>query len=143
LVVPLAPPLGRVLVLAKADATLRADAQDYPLFTNRWASGALAPAGHLLLESFELDGTVPVWRFRCGGRLVEHRIWMEAGADTVHAAWRLDGGPNAAPAELRVTLLANARDHHGETWPAGFVPEVAAGAAALTVAVDRFTLCRE
>jgi predicted glycogen debranching enzyme len=141
LVAPLAPPLGRVLVLAKADATLYVDGHAYPLFTNRWASGAIVPSGHLLLESFHLDGTVPVWRFRCGGRVVEHRIWMEAGADTVHAAWRLDSDPDAAPAELRVTLLANARDHHGETRPPGFAPEITARDAELTVAVPgRFTL---
>jgi 4-alpha-glucanotransferase len=91
------------------------------------------PQGHLLLESFHLDGTVPVWRFRCGGRVVEHRIWMETGADTVYAAWRLDD-PDAAPAELRVTLLANARDHHDESWPAGFAPELRAEGAALRVA---------
>jgi predicted glycogen debranching enzyme len=109
LVAPVDPPLGRLLVLAKADATLEAEGRLYPLFTNRWASGAVVPQGHLLLESFHLDGTVPVWRFRCGGRVVEHRIWMETGADTVYAAWRLDD-PDAAPAELRVTLLANARD---------------------------------
>ena len=133
-------PLGRVLVLTKADATLEAEGRLYPLFTNRWASGAVAPQGHLLLESFHLDGTVPVWRFRCDGRVVEHRIWMEAGADTVYTAWRLDDS-DAAPAELRVTLLANARDHHGESWPAGFAPELRAEDAALRVAVPgRFTL---
>jgi predicted glycogen debranching enzyme len=140
LVAPVDPPLGRVLVLAKADATLEAEGRLYPLFTNRWASGAVVPQGHLLLESFHLDGTVPVWRFRCGGRVVEHRIWMETGADTVYAAWRLDD-PDAAPAELRVTLLANARDHHDESWPAGFAPELRAEGAALRVAVPgRFTL---
>jgi predicted glycogen debranching enzyme len=141
LVAPVEPPLGRVLILAKADATLCADGCEYPLFTNRWASGAIAPAGHLWLESFSLDGTVPVWRFRCGARTVEHRIWMEQGADTVHAAWRLADDPAAAPAELRVALLANARDHHGETWPAGFAPDISAADAALCVAVPgRFTL---
>ncbi|HJU15180.1 MAG TPA: amylo-alpha-1,6-glucosidase [Stellaceae bacterium] len=141
LVAPVDPPLGRVLVLAKADATLDSEGRRYPLFTNRWASGAVAPAGHLLLESFHLDGTVPVWRFRCGGRLVEHRIWMEHGADTVYAAWRLEDGPDTAPAELRVTLLANGRDHHSESWPPGFAPEVRAEGPALTVAAPgRFTL---
>jgi glycogen debranching enzyme len=140
LVAPVDPPLGRVLVLAKADATLKAEGRLYPLFTNRWASGAVVPQGYLLLESFHLDGTVPVWRFRCGGRVVEHRIWMEAGADTVYAVWRLDD-PDATPAELRVTLLANARDHHGESWPAGFTPELRAEGAALRVAVPgRFTM---
>jgi predicted glycogen debranching enzyme len=141
LVAPVDPPLGRVLVLSKADATLEAEGRRYPLFTNRWGSGAVVPQGHLLLESFHLDGTVPVWRFRCGGRVVEHRIWMKFGTDTVYAAWRLDADPDATPAELRVTLLANARDHHGESWPPGFTPELKVAGAMLSVAVPgRFTL---
>ncbi len=141
LVAPVDPPLGRILVLAKADATLCADGETTPLFTNRWASGAIAPHGHLSLESFHLDGTVPVWRFRCGTRSVEHRIWMEPGENTVYAAWRLDRAPEAAPAGLRVTLLANARDHHGETRAGDFAADVMAAGDTLSVAVPgRFTL---
>ncbi len=138
LVAPIDPPLGRVLVLAKADATLHADGADYPLFTNRWGSGAIVPEGYRLIDGFALDGSVPVWRFRCGGRVVEHRIWLEPGADTVCLAWRLvEGGP----ARLSVTLLANGRDHHGDTWPDGFRPAVAADGARLSVAAaNRFTL---
>src|SRR5581483_10081757 len=61
-----------------------------------------------------------------------------AGADTVYLAWRLvEGGP----ARLSVTLLANGRDHHGDTWPDGFRPAVAADGARLSVAAaNRFTL---
>ncbi len=141
LVAPVDPPLGRVLVLAKADATLNMDGQSWPLFANRWASGAVAPQGHLALESFHLDGTTPVWRFSCAGRIVEHRIWMEAGADTVYAAWRLEGDSNGPAPSLRVALLANGRDHHGDTWPPGFVPQIAADGATLSVTVaSRFAL---
>ena len=136
LIAPIDPPLGRVLVLTKADATATIDGRAYTLFTNRWASGAIAPDGYRLIEEFALDGTIPRWRFRCGGHAVEQRIWMEPGADTVYAAWRSD-----APATLSVTLLANGRDHHGDTWPDGFRPGIAAEGAKLTVAVPgRFSL---
>src|SRR5579863_8275349 len=84
LVAPIDPPLGRAVVLAKADATLTLEGVSYPLFTNRWGGGAIAPEGHRALEEFRLDGTVPVWRFRCGDAVVEHRIWLEPGADTVY-----------------------------------------------------------
>jgi predicted glycogen debranching enzyme len=141
LVAPVDPPLGRILVLAKADATLVAGAASQPLFANRWASGAVEPNGHLALESFHLDGTVPVWRFAFGGRVVEERVWMEPGADTVYAAWRLDGDTEGSSPHLSITLLANGRDHHGDTWPPGFAPQIAADGRVLTVAVaDRFTL---
>jgi 4-alpha-glucanotransferase len=141
MVAPVDPPLGRVLVLAKADATLSLDGQSWPLFANRWASGAVAPEGHLALESFHLDGSIPVWRFSCAGRIVEQRIWMEAGADTVYAAWRVEGDIGGPAPSLSIALLANGRDHHGDTWPLGFAPEIAAEGTTLTVAVaNRFTL---
>jgi 4-alpha-glucanotransferase len=138
LIAPVYPPLGRVLVLAKADATVTIGGANHPLFTNRWSGGAISPEGYRDLIDFRLDGTVPVWRFRCGGAIVEHRIWLEPGADTVCLAWRLEGGGDAW---LGLTFLANGRDHHGETWEPGFEPEIAVGGKDLTVtARDRFTL---
>ncbi len=138
LIAPIDPPLGRALVLAKADASLTADGQTYPLFTNRWSGGTVAPEGYRSLDGFELDGTIPVWRFRCGERMVEHRIWMEPGADTIYLAWRLVGAADegAAPV-LSVAFLANGRDHHGDTWADGFRPEIHADGARLTIHVPR------
>ena len=63
LVAPVVPPLGRHLLLAKADAELVIGDRREPLFTNTWASGTVAPAGHRAIETFYLDGTMPVWRF--------------------------------------------------------------------------------
>ncbi len=60
LIAPLRPPLGRHLVLAKADATLEDDERAWPLFTNRWAGGHVEPKGHVHIESFHLDGRMPV-----------------------------------------------------------------------------------
>ncbi|HWD59630.1 MAG TPA: glycogen debranching enzyme N-terminal domain-containing protein, partial [Stellaceae bacterium] len=138
LIAPIDPPLGRVLVLAKADATATIDGVSYPLFANRWHGGVIEPAGHRQLAEFRLDGTVPVWRFRCGAATVEHRIWLEPGADRVYLGWKLEG---AAAAWLGVTFLANGRDHHGDTWQPGFNPEIAASGATLTVTVPgRFAL---
>jgi 4-alpha-glucanotransferase len=138
LVAPVDPPLGRVLVLAKADATLTLKDVRYPLFSNRWAGGAIDPAGYRGFEQFRLDGTIPVWRFRCGDAVVEHRIWLEPGADTVYLASKLEGGGDAW---FGVTFLANGRDHHGDTWLPGFNPQITADGGTLTVAVPgRFTL---
>ena len=82
LIAPVASPLGRRLILAKADATLIDGAHSWPLFTNRWKSGDIAPAGHVWIRSFHLDYSVPVWTYEVGGRQVEARIWMEPGAHT-------------------------------------------------------------
>jgi 4-alpha-glucanotransferase len=141
LIAPVDPPLGRSLVMAKADATLIVGEKHYPLFTNRWAGGSIAPPGYLSLESFHLDGTIPVWRFACDGVHVEQRIWMEPGADTTYVAWRLDNATGGAPAHLSVVFLANGRDHHSGTWIPGFSPQVSAEGARLTVTMaQRFTL---
>jgi len=138
LIAPVDPPLGRSLVLAKADATLTLGGKSYSLFTNRWGGGPVAPEGYRGLAEFHLDGTIPTWRFRCGDAVVEHRIWLEPGADTVYVAWKLEGEGDAW---LGVTFLVNCRDHHGETWPPDFNPEIAAEGATLSVVVPwRFTL---
>ena len=141
LIAPVDPPLGRVLVLAKADAEVVVGERHQPLFANGWASGAIVPEGHLAIESFRLDGSIPVWIFAVGDCRIEQRIWMEPGVDTTYVAWRLLSRPSGPPLPLSVALLANGRDHHGETWIAGFAPEITAAGEALTMRVaGRFAL---
>jgi predicted glycogen debranching enzyme len=126
LIAPVASPLGRRLLLAKADATAFAGSRTWPLFTNRWKSGAISPAGHVRIGSFHLDCSVPVWTYEIEDRQIEARIWMEPGAHTTYAAWRLlpDAGAPEIGFSLRLTLLANNRDHHGTMQVGGFDPEI-------------------
>jgi glycogen debranching enzyme len=91
LLAPVTPPLGRMLLFTKADATVLDGSLEWPLFTNRWASGAVSPPGYRHLESFHLEGRMPVWRFAIGRHRIEQRIWLDAGADRVNVAWRLVG----------------------------------------------------
>src|SRR5262252_7067343 len=100
LIAPVASPLGRRLILAKADATLIEGSHSWPLFTNRWKSGDTAPAGHVRIGSFHLDYSVPVWTYEVGGRQMEARIWMEPGAHTTYAAWLLRPGADPLDGEL-------------------------------------------
>ncbi len=135
LVAPLAPPLGRFLVFAKADATLHDGARRLPLYTNRWGGGAVEPAGHVHIESFRLEGRMPVWRYAVDGLTVEQRIWLEPGAHTSYVAWRLEPGSSTPERalELGVKLLINARDHHGSSQPWGFNPVIENEASRLWV----------
>jgi glycogen debranching enzyme len=80
LIAPVDPQFGRALVFAKADAELVVGERRLPLYANRWASGVIAPVGHLAIESFPLDGSIPVRRFAVGGCRLEQRIWMEESA---------------------------------------------------------------
>lgn len=145
LVAPVAPPLGRRLILAKADATLVGPDVDVPLFSNRWTGGVVSPLGTPGIESFKLDRGVPVWTFMAAGRRIEGRVWMEAGANTTYVAWRLVPDGFGAVADgawrLRVILLANDRDHHGDATACAFDPAITGGGDRLLVAdPGRFTL---
>ncbi|HEX9179358.1 MAG TPA: amylo-alpha-1,6-glucosidase [Burkholderiales bacterium] len=134
LVAPVNPPLGRHLVLAKADATLVDGDRRYPLFTNRWGGGVVEPAGHVHIESFRLEGRMPVWRYAIGDIALEQRVWMEQGAHTVHVAFRLlPGMTRRRPVKLQMTLLANARDHHVSARPWEFHPVIEAEGPELRV----------
>ena len=126
LIAPLAPSLGRYLVVTKADAVLTDGVNEWPLFGNRWADGIIDPQGYVHIESFHLDGRMPVWRYAMGDVRLEMRIWMEPGADTTYIAYRLEPGLSAHGCtwRLRVRLLANGRDHHGETQAGEFQPVI-------------------
>jgi predicted glycogen debranching enzyme len=123
LIAPVNPPLGRHLVFAKGDATLIDGDKRIALFSNRWADGSISPAGYLQIESFHLEGRVPVWRYAIGEVRIEQRIWMEQGANTTYLAFRLLSTSNVKrPLKLAIKLLVNARDHHGSGRPWDFNP---------------------
>jgi len=124
LVAPIDPPLGRSLLFAKADATLLDGENSWPLHSNRWSDGVIDPAGYLHIESFHLEGRMPVWRFAIGDVLIEQRIWMEYGKDTICIAWRQLAGGCDRPLSLRVALLVSARDFHTVSAPGVFEPAV-------------------
>ena len=124
LIAPVEPPLGRWLVFSKADATLLDGEREIPLFANRWSGGAIVPAGHAQLESFDLHGRMPVWRYALGERAIEQRIWLEPGANTVYVAYRLETAETNLDWRLRIGLLVNARDHHVGMAAGGFTPQV-------------------
>ncbi|MHB1676206.1 MAG: amylo-alpha-1,6-glucosidase [Sulfuriferula sp.] len=141
LVAPIDPPLGRSLLFAKADATLLDGNYSWPLYSNRWGEGDIDPAGYLHIESFYLEGRMPVWRFACGDVVIEQRIWMEHGKDTTCIAWRRLAGGSDRPLSLHVALLANARDFHAVSAPGAFAPTVTLDANVLHVEQpERFRL---
>jgi predicted glycogen debranching enzyme len=107
------PPVGRMQLVAKVDETVRYDALDYLLGTNRWVSGAIEPQGHVHIESFRLDGTTPVWWFAIGDALVEKRVWMRHGQNTTYVQYTMLRGSQSMKLELRTFI--NYRDFHSNT----------------------------
>ncbi len=114
LTVPLFPPLGRVLLFARADADLLLGDRVIPLHTNLWSEGDHAPRGYRAIEEFFLDGLSPVWRFRVDSLLIEQRICMPHGRNATSIAYRIVEGLDAQHERpgIRLGLVASFRDHH-------------------------------
>jgi predicted glycogen debranching enzyme len=118
LVAALAPPVGRTLMLAKLDESVTYRGIQYDFFTNRWRGGSVGPAGHVYIESFRLEGTVPTWRFNFSDAIVEKRIWMEPGSDTTYVAYTLLSA--SQPVLFSCKAIVDYRDYHSRTTAGGF-----------------------
>lgn len=129
LIAPMHALRERALVFAKADAELLDGDLVWPLHTNRWGGGIVNPQGQMHIESFHLEGRLPVWRFAVGGVRLEQRIWMEPGTPATYVAWRLLPDPleSSRKLQLRIRVLVNARDHHGNARPWEFNPVIEGG----------------
>ena len=112
LVAALNPPGERTFLAAGLDEIVRVGDQTYPLATHRWASGAVAPQGYLLIQNFRLDGVVPVWMYQAGAR-IEKSIWMRHGENTTYIQYTLL--ESASPVTLELKALVNYRDFHAST----------------------------
>lgn len=117
LIAPLDAPLGRRLILSRADATLQLDGQSIPLHSNSWHDGEVNPQGYRQLQRFYLDGNLPVWQFTVGSLTIEQRIWMTHGKNQTCVAYRLldDQRDQAEVTPLTINLTVNDRDHHHVT----------------------------
>jgi len=113
LMAALSPPLGRTLLLAKLEEVAVLGERTIELSTNRWAGGALAPAGHVHAERFRLEGTTPVWTVAIEDIVLEKRVWMTLGENTTHVRYEHRAGDRSIT--LRLRPLVNYRDHHSTT----------------------------
>ncbi|MBA3573554.1 MAG: amylo-alpha-1,6-glucosidase [Actinomycetota bacterium] len=86
------------------------------LGVHEWAGGAVAPAGHLYLESFDLDDGLPRWRWRIGDVVLERELAMRYGAASLAVVHRLLAG---GPVRLVLEALVTWRDAHGERFAGG------------------------
>ena len=84
------------------------------LATHEWSGGAVDPAGHQLLDRFDLDDGVPRWRWSVGSVVLEAELAMVHGRSAVGVEWRLvSAGPHDRVG-LEVEALCTWRDVHGE-----------------------------
>ena len=129
LMAALNPPLGRTLLLAKLEEIVKYDRYFYPISTNRWADGSIVPEGYKYIESFHLDGMIPVWKFAFADAILEKRIWMQQGANTTYIRYYLHRA--SKPLNIEIKALVNYRDYHHNThanpWSHFNIDSVASG----------------
>lgn len=113
LMAALAPPVGRTLLVAKADAEVRYAGATYQLSCNEFADGTVTPQGYLHLESFFLDDIVPVWRYALADALIEKRVLMAPGQNTTYLHFRVLRAN--ATLKLELTPLCTYRDYHSHS----------------------------
>ena len=113
LVAALAAPVGRTLLVGKIDATAHLRGTAYKLDANEWADGTIDPPAYKLIESFQLDGTLPVWTYALAEAQLVKRVWQPHGQPTTFVTYTHARGTD--PIELDLKVLCTYRDHHNST----------------------------
>ncbi|HET7770364.1 MAG TPA: glycogen debranching enzyme N-terminal domain-containing protein, partial [Chloroflexota bacterium] len=114
LVAPLAPPLGRHVLLAKLEETVVVGTQAYRLSANEFEDGTVSPRGFEHLADFRVEEGVPIGRYDLGDVAVEKRVWMERGVTATHVSYTVSGSHSSA-ITLRLVPLCSFREFHHET----------------------------
>lgn len=123
LVPAFSPPLGRAVVLSKLEEEIRVEDQLYQLSANKYPS-VVQPQGFRHLVYF---GTRPVptftYIFHEETVVLEKRIWMPHGLNTVYVQYTLVKAPE--PVKLGLVPLLAYKDYHTEQhrWD-GFTAEL-------------------
>lgn len=107
------PPTERQLLLASVDAWIEQDGHRVPIMTHEWATGVVLPDGYRNLETFYLDGSLPVWHWTHGNIKIVQRVWMPYGQNTTYVTYSYVRGD--APLTLTLKPLISHRDHHATT----------------------------
>lgn len=140
LIAALDPPTVRRLLVARFDVDVRYDGETYQLATNRWSSGAIAPEGWRLLQTFSYEDGLPSWTYALGDALLEMTLAMPLGVDATALTLRVLRARGAL--EIAGRLVVADRDHHGGPLPdlAGFAAALAPAGATVALPVTQRTL---
>jgi glycogen debranching enzyme len=134
LVAALAPPVGRTVLVGGSVEWAGYDGRRYPLSAHEYGGGVIDPHGYHHLESFRLEGALPVWTFAVGDARLERRVWMAEGVNATYVDYRLARGRR--PMDLEITPLVTSRDFHSLTSRSGWHPRCDPTAAGVTVRWD-------
>jgi predicted glycogen debranching enzyme len=106
------PPLGRAVVLSKMEEEVRVEDQLYLLSSNKYRS-VVQPQGYRHLSQFSIN-PVPTFTyvFHEGTVVLEKRIWMAYGQNTVYLQYTLVKSPE--PVKIGLLPLLAYKDYHSE-----------------------------
>ena len=145
LIATLRPPLERVLLLSKVDATVRYGGAEWALACNEFADGTLSPRGFEHLSAFSVELGTPTWTYAFSDALLQQRIWMGRGSNTTYLSFTVLAATQ--PVDLELLPLCTYRDYHSHAR-GGWQLDVAVaerslvinafpGARPYTLAIDR------
>lgn len=112
LVASLRPPVERVVMVSTLDVMVRHAGVSTLIGAHEYADGTVHPRGYCHLDSFHLEGLVPVWTWIIGDALLQQRVWMEQGSNTTYVAFSLLRA--SGPFELHAQPLCTYRDYHAQ-----------------------------
>ncbi|MSR69204.1 MAG: glycogen debranching protein [Phycisphaerales bacterium] len=116
------PPAERTLLLGESSPTAIYRGVRYPLAANEWKDGSISPKGHLWLQRFYLDESMPVWRWSFADALLERRLFMVQGENTVCQHWTVVRA--SSPVKLELEVLVDRRSHHELGSGRGAPPQI-------------------
>lgn len=116
------PPAERTFLLGESSPTAIYRGVRYSLAANEWKNGSLSPMGHLWLQRFYYEESMPVWRWSIADALLERRIFMVQGENTVCQHWTVVRA--SSPLELELEILVDRRSHHQLATGNGVPPQI-------------------
>ncbi len=121
LVAALQPPVKRTVLVGGLIEWATYEGQWFPLSTHEYGDGVIDPPGYQHLESFALNGLIPVWRYALADAVLERRVWMAHRANTAYVMYTVVRAEGAV--HLDVSPLVTYRDFHvlssGHGWQPG------------------------
>jgi predicted glycogen debranching enzyme len=113
LIASLAPPVARMLLVAKLDLELIYRGRTHELGTNEFSGGSVVPAGYRYIESFTVQDGIPTWVYACDGALVQQQVFMAPGANCTYLKIELLRA--SEPMRVRLRPFLAYRDYHSQS----------------------------
>jgi predicted glycogen debranching enzyme len=131
LVAALAPPVERTVLVAGTIDWMTYLGRRWSLSCYEYSDRTIDPHGYRHLQTFMLEGMLPVWHYALADALVERRVWMAYGANTTYVTYRVLRA--SGPIDLEVTPLVTYRDFHTLSGANRPEPQIEVEGRAVTV----------